>query len=55
MPDEILAVWSLVWLSDLPRTYTYDFEVYDKRFTSPKQKEVDICIAVDPEKMEQAQ
>ena len=52
MPDEVLAVWSLVWLSGLPRTYTFDFEVYDKRFTNPKQKEVDICIAVDPKKME---
>lgn len=51
MPDEVLAVWSTVWLSDLPRTYTYDFEVYDKRFTSPKQKEVDICIAIDPARM----
>jgi predicted transcriptional regulator YdeE len=55
MPDEVLAVWSQVWLSDLPRTYTYDFEVYDKRFANPKQKEVDICIAVDPKKMKAAQ
>ncbi len=55
MPDEVLSVWSMVWLSDLPRTYTFDFEVYDKRFTSPKQKEVDICVAIDAEKMEQAQ
>jgi predicted transcriptional regulator YdeE len=55
MPDAILAVWSLVWLSDLPRKYTYDFEMYDKRFTNPKQKEVDICIAIDPEKMKQAE
>jgi predicted transcriptional regulator YdeE len=55
MPDEVLAIWSLVWLSDLPRTYTYDFEVYDKRFTRPKQKEVDVCVAIDAEKMEQAQ
>jgi predicted transcriptional regulator YdeE len=55
MPDEVQAVWSLVWLSGLSRTYTYDFEVYDKRFTNPKQKEVDICIAVDPKKMKEAQ
>ena len=55
MPDEVLAIWSMVWLSDLPRTYTYDFEVYDKRFTNPKQKEVDVCIAVDAEKMKQAE
>jgi predicted transcriptional regulator YdeE len=51
MPDEVLAVWSLIWLSDLPRTYTFDFEVYDQRFTRPKAKEVDICVAVDPERM----
>ena len=51
MPDEVLAVWSMVWLSDLPRIYSFDFEVYDKRFTNPKQKEVDICVAIDPEKM----
>ena len=54
MPDGVLAVWSMVWLSELPRTYTFDFEVYDKRFTNPNRKEVDVCVAVDPEKMEQA-
>jgi predicted transcriptional regulator YdeE len=51
MPDEVLAIWCLVWLSELSRTYTYDFEVYDKRFTNPKQKVVDIFISVDPEKI----
>ncbi len=55
MPDEVLAIWSLIWLSDLPRTYTYDFEVYDKRFTNPKAKEVDICVAVDRKMMKDAQ
>jgi predicted transcriptional regulator YdeE len=54
MPDEVLAVWSQVWLSELPRTYTFDFEVYDQRFTRPKAKEVDICIAVDPARMKAA-
>ena len=55
MPDEVLAVWSLVWLSDLPRVFTFDFEVYDRRFTNPKQKEVDVCVAIDLDRMEQAQ
>jgi predicted transcriptional regulator YdeE len=55
MPDEVLAIWSMVWLSDLPRTYTFDSEVYDKRFTNPKQKEVDICVAIDPDRMETEQ
>ena len=45
MPEEVLAIWSTVWLSDLPRAYTYDFEVFDRRFTNPKKKEVDICIS----------
>ena len=51
MPDEVLAVWSNVWLSDLPRAYTHDFEVFDKRFTNPKKREVDICVSVHPDKM----
>lgn len=54
MPDEVLAVWSQVWLSDLPRTYTFDFEIYDQRFVQPTTKEVEICIAVDSGKMEAA-
>jgi predicted transcriptional regulator YdeE len=52
MPDEILAVWANVWASDLPRTYTYDFEVYDKRFARPASREADVYIAIDPERME---
>lgn len=55
MPDEILAIWSLVWLSDLPRIYTFDFEVYDQRFAKPDAKEADICIAIDPGKIDQVQ
>lgn len=52
MPDEISAVWANVWISDLPRTYTYDFELYDRRFTRPVAKEADVYVAVDPERME---
>lgn len=55
MPDEVLAVWAMVWGSRLPRTYTYDFEIYDERFTRPKAKEVDIYIAIDPVQMEKLQ
>jgi len=55
MPDEVLAVWSMVWGSRLPRTYTYDFEVFDERFTRPKAKEVDVCVAIDPVQLEKLQ
>ncbi|MGA2122602.1 MAG: effector binding domain-containing protein [Methanoregula sp.] len=54
MPDEILAVWANIWGSDLTRTYTYDFELYDKRFARPLNKEVDVYVAVDPEHMEKS-
>ena len=54
MPDEIYGVWANVWSSELPRTYTYDFEVYDKRFTRPVAKEADVYVAVDPERLEKA-
>jgi len=55
MPDEIVGVWANIWASDLPRTYTYDFELYDKRFTRPLKKETDVYVAVDPERMEKAE
>jgi predicted transcriptional regulator YdeE len=55
MPDEIVAVWANVWASDLPRSYTYDFEVYDKRFTRPLRKEADVYVAVDPDRIGKAE
>lgn len=54
MPDEIVGVWAEIWSSDLPRTYTYDFELYDKRFTRPVAKEADVYVAVDPEQLKDA-
>jgi predicted transcriptional regulator YdeE len=54
MPDEVIAIWSTIWLSELPRTYMFDFEVYDKRFTRPKDKAVDVCVAIDPDRMTEA-
>lgn len=48
MPAEILGVWANVWSSDLPRTYTYDFELYDKRFTRPLNKEAEVYVAIEP-------
>jgi predicted transcriptional regulator YdeE len=54
MPDEILAVWANVWASDLPRTYTYDFEVYDKRFARPSAREADVYVAIDPAQLEKS-
>ena len=54
MPDEITGVWANIWASELPRKYTYDFEMYDQRFTRPSAKEAEVWVAVDPSKMEMA-
>lgn len=35
-----------IWNSDLDRTYTADFEVYDERTQNPENAEVDIFVAV---------
>lgn len=52
MPQKLMEIWGSVWLSDLPRTYTFDFEVYDQRFTRPDNKEIDVFVAVDPSKLD---
>jgi predicted transcriptional regulator YdeE len=49
MPDAILGVWMSVWGTKLPRTYAFDFEQYDARFTRPDKKEADVYIAIDEE------
>lgn len=46
MPDAVLGIWASVWASDLPRAYTFDYEVYDGRFTRKENPEVDIYIAI---------
>ncbi|MDP2796994.1 MAG: GyrI-like domain-containing protein [Methanoregula sp.] len=52
MPDALLAVWMSVWGTNLPRTYTCDFEQYDARFTRPENKEIDVYVAVNEEQIE---
>jgi predicted transcriptional regulator YdeE len=38
--------WLKIWNSDLPRTYTADFEVYGAKAANPVEAEVDIFLAV---------
>jgi predicted transcriptional regulator YdeE len=52
MPDALLAVWMSVWGTNLPRTYTCDFEQYDSRFTRPENKEIDVYVAVNEEEID---
>ena len=46
MPDAIIEAWQTVWSSTMPRTFGYDFEIYDDRAMNPENVEVDIFIAV---------
>jgi len=52
MPLSLIEVWSSVWLSDLPRAYTFDFEVYDHRFARHGNKEIDVYVAVKADMMD---
>ncbi len=51
MPESLVTLWSSIWISDLPRTYTFDYEVYDQRFTRSENKEIDVYVAIDPAKI----
>jgi predicted transcriptional regulator YdeE len=51
MPDALLGIWMSVWGTKLPRTYTFDFEQYDARFTRTENKEVDVYIAVNEDQL----
>jgi predicted transcriptional regulator YdeE len=55
MPDSILGIWMSIWGTKLPRTYTFDFEQYDARFTRREKKEADVCVAVHEEQLTQIQ
>jgi predicted transcriptional regulator YdeE len=51
MPDAIQGVWMSIWGTKLPRTYTFDFEQYDARFTRKQNKEADVYVAVDEDQL----
>ncbi|ENK1243534.1 effector binding domain-containing protein [Clostridium botulinum] len=46
MPDKIGKAWGYIWNSDIQRTYTGDFELYDKRYDGSENSEVDIYVAI---------
>lgn len=55
MPDAILGIWMSIWGTKLPRTYTFDFEQYDARFTRRENQEADVYVAVNEEQLKQIQ
>jgi predicted transcriptional regulator YdeE len=40
--------WTRIWNSDIPRSYTTDFEVYGEKAQNPADAEVDIFLAIKP-------
>lgn len=46
MKGLVFEEWLKIWSSDIPRTYTADFEVYGEKAQNPEDAEVDIFIAV---------
>lgn len=46
-PQGLIAAWQAVWKSNLPRSYTSDFELYRFDFHPKKNPEVKVYIAVE--------
>lgn len=46
MRGAVYNEWVKIWNSELERTFTADFEVYDERSLNPENAEVDIFVAV---------
>ena len=47
MHGAVFDEWTKIWDSDLNRSFTADFEVYDSRSQDPENAEVDIFVAVN--------
>jgi len=47
MQGAVYNEWVKIWNSELERTFTADFEVYDERSLNPEHAEVDIFVAVN--------
>lgn len=46
-PQGLISAWQNIWESDLPRSYTSDFEVYRSDFDPQRNPEVKVYIAIE--------
>lgn len=46
-PQGLIAAWQDVWKSNLPRSYTSDFEIYRSTFDPHSNPEVKVYIALE--------
>jgi predicted transcriptional regulator YdeE len=45
-PDALIAAWQQVWKSDLPRTYSGDFDLYVSRGAGSQDMDVSLHVAI---------
>ena len=45
-PDALIAAWQEVWKSDLPRTYSGDFDLYVSQGSDPQDLDVNLYVAI---------
>ena len=46
MPDCVIDTWKDIWVSDIPRSYKMDFEVYDERSKDWSNAEVVVYLSI---------
>lgn len=46
IPDCVINAWKEVWVSNIPRTYQTDFEIYDERSKDWSDAEVDVYVSI---------
>ena len=49
-PQGLISAWQDVWKSNLPRSYTSDFELYRSNFNPQQNPEVKVYIAIEDAK-----
>jgi predicted transcriptional regulator YdeE len=47
MPDCVANAWKEIWVSDIPRSYKMDFEVYDEKSKDWNDAEVEVYLSVE--------
>lgn len=45
-PVSLIRTWEWVWTTDLPRSYTSDFEYYPEGMSNPNEPKLDVYIAL---------
>ncbi len=51
-PQGLIAAWTSVWTTPLPRLYTCDFEIYPSDFDPVRNPKVKLCIAIKDASLE---